>query len=72
MQKNSCLAVLVFALLFLLFGASQSFAAWDGKSSEKPVLDTLDKKEFFLIENGRENIFSLEHTGTGDSLIPLC
>lgn len=51
MQKNSCLAVLVFALLFLLFGASQSFAAWDGKSSEKPVLDTLDKKEFFLIKN---------------------
>ena len=28
--------------------------------------------KFFLIENGMENIFSLEHSGTGDRLIPLC
>ncbi len=28
--------------------------------------------KFFLVENGRENIFSLEQAGVGDRLIPLC
>lgn len=28
--------------------------------------------KFFLIENGMNNIFSLEQSGTGDSLITLC
>lgn len=35
--------------LALLAGVGQSFAAWDGKSTEKPEIQKIDGKDFYLI-----------------------
>ena len=40
--------ILYVALLFLA-GVGQSFAAWDGKSMEKPESQKIDGKDFYLI-----------------------
>lgn len=50
MQKESR-SVMFFALMFFVVGVGLSFAAWDGKSTEKPATETIDKKEFYLIKN---------------------
>lgn len=39
------------AALALVAGAGQSFAAWDGKSMEKPETEKIGGKEFYLIAN---------------------
>ena len=49
MQMKSRLATKVFALAFLMVGACQVFAAWDGKSTAEPKKETIDKKEYYLI-----------------------
>ena len=51
MQMKSRLATKVFALAFLMVGACQVFAAWDGKSTAEPKKETIEKKEYYLIEN---------------------
>ena len=51
MQKSSCSLTIVFALLFFIAGVGMSFAAWDGTSTKKPATATIDKKEYYLIEN---------------------
>lgn len=40
---------ILFVSLLLLAGAGQSFAAWDGKSMEKPESQKIDGKDFYLI-----------------------
>ena len=39
------------AALALVAGAGQSFAAWDGKSMEKPETEKIGGKDFYLIAN---------------------
>jgi hypothetical protein len=51
MQMKSRLATKVFALAFLMVGVCQVFAAWDGKSTAEPKKETIEKKEYYLIEN---------------------
>ena len=51
MRRASCPIVKTLALSFLIAGVSQSFAAWDGKSKTEPKKETIDKKEYYLIEN---------------------
>ena len=51
MRRASCPIVKTLALFFLIAGVSQSFAAWDGKSKTEPKKETIDKKEYYLIEN---------------------
>ena len=44
--------ILGLSLLFMLAGASETFAAWDGKTKTRPSkTEMVGKKEFFLIEN---------------------
>lgn len=40
---------ILFVSLLFLAGVGQSFAAWDGKSMEKPESQKIDGKDFFLI-----------------------
>lgn len=40
---------ILFVSLLFLAGAGQSFAAWDGKSMEKPESQKIDGKDFYLI-----------------------
>ena len=42
---------ILFVSLLLLAGVGQSFAAWDGKSMEKPESQKIDGKDFYLIGN---------------------
>jgi uncharacterized repeat protein (TIGR02543 family) len=42
---------ILFVSLLFLVGAGQSFAAWDGKSMEKPESQKIDGKDFYLIGN---------------------
>ncbi len=40
---------ILFVSLLFLAGVGQSFAAWDGKSMEKPDIQKIDGKDFYLI-----------------------
>lgn len=40
---------ILFVSLLFLAGVGQSFAAWDGKSMEKPEIQKIDGKDFYLI-----------------------
>lgn len=40
---------ILFVTLLFLAGVGQSFAAWDGKSMEKPEIQKIDGKDFYLI-----------------------
>ncbi|MBR2075316.1 MAG: hypothetical protein IJ977_08715, partial [Fibrobacter sp.] len=52
MEKTSCLVTKSLALLLFVVGVNLSFAAWDGKTKTKPSkTETIDKQEYFLIEN---------------------
>lgn len=42
---------ILFVSLLFLAGVGQSFAAWDGKSMEKPESQKIDGKDFYLIAN---------------------
>ena len=42
---------ILFVSLLFLAGVGQSFAAWDGKSMEKPEIQKIDGKDFYLIGN---------------------
>ena len=42
---------ILFVSLLFLAGVGQSFAAWDGKSMEKPESQKIDGKDFYLIGN---------------------
>lgn len=51
MQKEPR-SVIFFTLLLFVVGVGLSFAAWDGKTKTKPSkTETIDKQEYFLIEN---------------------
>lgn len=49
-KKNS-LSITFFTLLLFVVGIGVPFAAWDGKSTEKPSTETIDKKDFYIIKN---------------------
>ncbi|WP_290725069.1 InlB B-repeat-containing protein [Fibrobacter sp. UBA2449] len=50
-MKNIRTKFALVAALALVVGAGQSFAAWDGKSMEKPEIQKIDGKVFYLIGN---------------------
>ena len=50
-MKNIRTKFALVAALALVVGAGQSFAAWDGKSIEKPQSQKIDGKVFYLIGN---------------------
>lgn len=51
MQKSLYSKTLFLALLFLMGGADQALATWDGKTKTRPSVEKIDGKNFFLIEN---------------------
>jgi len=51
MQKSLYSKTLFLALLFLMGGADQALATWDGKTKTRPSVEKIDGKVFFLIEN---------------------
>ena len=50
-MKNVRTKFALIAVFALMMGAGQSFAAWDGKSIEKPQSQKIDGKVFYLIAN---------------------
>ena len=50
-MKNIRTKFALIAVFALMAGAGQSFAAWDGKSIEKPQSQKIDGKVFYLIGN---------------------
>lgn len=50
-MKNIRTKFALIAVIALMAGAGQSFAAWDGKSIEKPQSQKIDGKVFYLIGN---------------------
>ena len=55
MQKTSYSLTTVFTLLFFVVGVGASFAAWDGKSTQRPSTEKIEGVDYFLIET-EENL----------------